>query len=76
MAPLNNVNGTSHATTCRHYNMKPTEKLQPIAWNEAALTKIAHDFNFVSYGKLGCCEQTAYCDWAKKKMFRNRFWKK
>ena len=73
LAPLNNVNGTSHATTCRQYNMKPTEKLQPIAWNEATLTKIAHDFNFVSYGKLGCCEQTAYCDWEKKKCFATGF---
>ena len=72
LAPQN-VNGTSHASTCRHYGMQPTEKLVPIKWDEQMLLRIAQGFSFESYGKLGCCEQTAFCDWAKKTCFSTGF---
>ena len=53
--------------------MQPTEKLVPIKWDEQMLLRIAQGFSFESYGKLGCCEQTAFCDWAKKTCFSTGF---
>jgi len=53
--------------------MEPTEKMYPIRWDEKMLSTIVNDFNFVSFGKLGCCEQTAYCDWDKKRCFSTGF---